>query len=940
MPQTLYLIDGHALAYRTYFALTGYSPGGSRWQTSKGEPTAGIYGFATVLLRLLEQEKPDYLAVAFDVGKTFRDDIFPEYKGTRAKMPDDLRPQIERIRQMVDAFNIPRLEMEGYEADDVLGTIAKKAAAQGIGVKIITGDRDLLQLVGDHIIVSLPQKGKMGDSEDYITDEQVKEYFGVPPRLVVDYKALLGDSSDNIPGVKGIGEKTAQALYQTFSSLDDLYAHLDQVPPKIRAKLEENREMAYLSRDLATIRTDLEIDLDLEQARPANFDPAKVEGLFRELEFRSLVPRVAGLTGKKADTSSKPLAVKPGPGGQLSFFDSAPAYASAPAPATDTETRIIDSPEKLSALVDELSKAKEIAFDTETTSTEEMRAEIVGIALACETGVGYYIPTGHSQGQNLSLDAVLTALKNPLTNPDIPKIGHNIKYDAIVLARFGLFVEPLSFDTMLAEWLIDPGSRNLGLKNLSLARLGIEMTHIEDLIGKGKNQLSMADVPVENAAPYAAADADMTLRLKVILEEEVQKAGLMTVLREVEMPLVAVLAQMEMNGVRLNLDFFQAFSKELTERITDIEKRIYESVGSVFNINSTQQLSKVLFERLRLTPPGNFRKTASGHYSTSADVLEELRGQHEVVDLVLEQRELTKLRSTYVDSLPAQVDEVTGRVHTSFNQAGSVTGRLSSSNPNLQNIPTRTELGRRVRNGFIAEDGNVLLSVDYSQIELRIVAHVSGDETMLEAFRQGQDIHAATAAAIYSIPLEQVNKDQRRHAKAINFGLIYGMSAFGLTRSSGLTLGESENFVKAYFQQFPGVKKYLDGTRRQATEQGYVETLSGRRRYFPLLQSQQINHNVRQREEREAINAPIQGTAADIMKIAMLKVQDALEKAGLKGQMLLQVHDEIVIECPQKELKETANLVRSVMSSAYSLNIPLLTEARAGLNWGEMQVLD
>jgi len=939
MPKTLYLIDGHALAYRTYFALTGYSPSGSRWQTSKGEPTAGIYGFSTVLLRLLEQEKPDYLAVAFDVGKTFRDDLFPEYKGTRAKMPDDLRPQIERIRQLVDAFNIPRLEMDGYEADDVLGTIAKKVAAQGIGVKIITGDRDLLQLVGDHIIVSLPQKGKMGESQDYITEEQVKEYFGVPPRLVVDYKALLGDSSDNIPGVKGIGEKTAQALYETFASLDDLYAHLDQVPPKVRTKLEENRAMAYLSRDLATIRTNLDIDLDLEQARPANFDPAKVEGLFRELEFRSLIPRVAGLAGKALDSTSRLGSAKAGPGGQLSFFDSAPAYASAPAPATDTETRIIDSPEKLSALVEELSKAKEISFDTETTSTEEMRAEIVGIALACETGVGYYIPTGHSQGQNLSLDAVLSALKSPLTNPNIPKIGHNIKYDAIVLARFGLFVEPLSFDTMLAEWLIDPGSRNLGLKNLSLARLGIEMTHIEDLIGKGKNQLSMADVPVENAAPYAAADADMTLRLKAILEEEVQKAGLMEVFREVEMPLVAVLAQMEMNGVRLNLDFFQAFSKELTERINDIEKRIYESVGSVFNINSTQQLSKVLFERLRLTPPGNFRKTASGHYSTSADVLEELRGQHEVVDLVLEQRELTKLRSTYVDSLPAQVDEVTGRVHTSFNQTGSVTGRLSSSNPNLQNIPTRTDLGRRVRNGFIAEEGNVLLSVDYSQIELRIVAHVSDDETMLEAFRQGQDIHAATAAAIYSIPLEQVNKDQRRHAKAINFGLIYGMSAFGLTRSSGLTLGESENFVKAYFVQFPGVKKYLDGTRKLATEQGFVETLSGRRRYFPLLQSQ-INHNVRQREEREAINAPIQGTAADIMKVAMLKVQDALAKAGLKGRMLLQVHDEIVIECPQEELHETARLVQSVMSAAYSLSIPLLTEARAGLNWGEMQVLD
>jgi DNA polymerase I len=939
MPKTLYLIDGHALAYRTYFALTGYSPSGSRWQTSKGEPTAGIYGFATVMMRLLEHEKPDYIAVAFDVGKTFRDDIFPAYKGTRAKMPDDLRPQIARIRQLVDAFNIPRLEMEGFEADDVLGTIAKATAAQGIGVKIITGDRDLLQLVGDHIIVSLPQKGKISESEDYISDEQVKAYFGVPPRLVVDYKALLGDVSDNIPGVKGVGEKTARALYETFASLDDLYEHLDQVPPKVRTKLEEGRQMAYMSRELAAIRTDLNIQLDLEQARPTNFDPAKVEDFFRELEFRSLIPRVAGIAGKVATPTSRPGSVKPGPGGQMSFFETTPAYQSAPPPSTDTETRIIDSAEKLSALVDELEKAEVISFDTETTSTSEMRAEIVGISLAVEAGIGYYIPVGHSSGGNLSLDAVLAALKSPLTNPNIPKIGHNIKYDALVLARFGLQVAPLAFDTMLAEWLLDPGSRNLGLKNLSLARLGLEMTHIEDLIGKGKNQISMADVPVENTAPYAAADADMTLRLKSLLEEELQQGGLMDVFQQVEMPLVPVLAQMEMNGIRLDLDFFHTFAKELNERITDIEKRIYEAVGTVFNINSTQQLSKILFERLRLTPPGNFRKTASGHYSTSADVLEELRGQHEVVDLVLEQRELTKLKSTYVDALPEAVDPVTGRVHTSFNQSGSVTGRLSSSNPNLQNIPIRTDLGRRVRNGFIAEDGNVLLSVDYSQIELRIVAHISGDETMLEAFRQGQDIHATTAAAIYSIPLEQVNKAQRRHAKAINFGLIYGMSAFGLTRSSGLTLGESENFVKAYFVQFPGVKKYLDETRKLATEQGFVETLLGRRRYFPVLKSQ-INHNVRQREEREAINAPIQGTAADIMKIAMLKIGPALSKAGLKGQMLLQVHDEIVIECPKQELQETAKLVKTVMSEAYPLSIPLSTEARSGYTWGEMKVLD
>jgi DNA polymerase-1 len=942
MPPTLYLIDGHALAYRAYFALTGYSPSGSRWQTSRGEPTAGTYGFASVLVRLLEQEKPDYIAVAFDTGKTFRDELFPEYKATRAKMPDDLRPQIERIRQLVDAFNIPRLEMEGFEADDVLGTVAKQAAAQGLGVKIITGDRDLLQLVGDHIIVSLPQKGKMSESEDFITAEQVKGYFGVLPGQVVDYKALVGDTSDNIPGVKGIGEKTAQALFETFNTLDEMYAKLEQVPPKVRSKLEDGRESARLSRDLALIRTDLPVRLDLEQARASNFDPVRVEAFFRELEFRSLLPKVAVLAGKApaapSATSTRPASRL---AGQLSLFgEAAPApVVQVPQPAGGLRVEVVDSAEKLAALAGALSRAEVISFDTETTSTEEMQAEVVGISFSTEAGSGWYVPVGHRAGPNLPLEGVLSAIRAPLTDPKIQKIAHNAKYDYLVLARHGLFVDPVSFDTMIAEWLVDPGSRNLGLKNLALARLNLEMTHIEDLIGKGKAQVSMAETPVQAAAAYAAADAEACLRLMPLLQADLRKvANLPEVMLQVEMPLVAVLADMEMNGVRLDLDFFHRFSKELTQRLAEIERQVYEAVGTTFNINSTQQLSTILFERLRLSPPDRGRKTQSGHYSTSADVLEELRGQHVVVDLVLEHRELSKLRSTYVDALPAAVDPVTGRVHTSFNQTGSVTGRLSSSNPNLQNIPIRTDLGRRVRNGFIAEDGNLLLSVDYSQIELRIVAHVAGDQAMLEAFRQGQDIHATTAAAVFGIPLDAVTKDQRRHAKAINFGLIYGMSAFGLTRSTELTLGEAEEFVKAYFKQFPGVKRYLDETRKLARDQGYVETLLGRRRYFPLLQAQ-INQNLKSREEREAINAPIQGTAADIMKLAMLQIPPALQKAGLKGRMLLQVHDEIVIECPETELIETAGLVQKVMEEAYPLSIPLTTEARSGRSWGEMQVL-
>jgi len=508
-----------------------------------------------------------------------------------------------------------------------------------------------------------------------------------------------------------------------------------------------------------------------------------------------------------------------------------------------------------------------------------------------------------------------------------------------MLARYGIRVAPLTFDTMIAEFVVDPGSRNLGLKNLAFARLGEEMTNIEELIGKGKNQISMAEVPIEAVAAYAAADAEVPLRLLPGLQKDLARVGGTKLLDEIEMPLISVLADMEMEGILLDLEFFADLNEEFQERLENIQKQIFDVVGKAFNVNSTQQLSEVLFQRLGLEPPDRTKKTASGHYSTSAAVLEELRGKHEVVDLVLEYRELAKLKSTYVDALPGSADPKTGRVHTSYGQTGAVTGRLSSSNPNLQNIPIRTAEGRRIRKGFIAEPGNLLLAVDYSQIELRIVAHMAGDENMLAAFRHGQDIHATTAGAIYSVPLDEVTKEMRRHAKAINFGLIYGMSPFGLTRSTDLTLAEAEDFVKTYFTEFPGVKKYLDGIRKIAAEQGYVQTLLGRRRYFPML-ANPTNRNLRMREEREAINAPIQGTAADIMKIAMLNVREALPKAGLRAKMLLQVHDEIVLECSQSELNETVRVVRETMESAYPLDIPLVTEARCGTNWGEMRVVE
>ena len=930
MPETIYLLDGYALAYRTYFALTGAFS--NRWVTSQGEPTAGVFGFTSVLLRLLEQDRPDYLAVAFDVGKTFRDDLYPEYKATREKMPDDLRVQIKRIRQLVDTFNIPRLEMEGYEADDVLGSAARAATEAGLAVKIITGDRDLLQLVDSRVIVNLPGKS-LSDAKDY-TEDTVVETLGVRPDQVVDYKALCGDQSDNIPGVHGIGKKTAESLLAKYETLDGVYAHLDELPPGQRSKLEQDRENAYISQKLAKIVTDLTVPIDLEKASITNFEPGAVAELFRELEFRSLMSRLQTVMEQLGMAESPAPSVVAGQ--QMSMFPT--AVAAGQLPATGLETVVVDQEQALKDLAAELSSAKMIAFDTETTATDKMQADLVGISIAIEPGKGYYIPVGHKKGDQLPLEQVMGALRGPMTDPGIPKAGHNLKYDFVMLARYGLEVFPLSFDTMIAEWLRDPSSRNLGLKKLAWVRLGVQMIEIDELIGKGKNQITMAEVPIEQAAAYAVADAESVLRLIPDLDKDLENVSGKTLFGKMEMPLVAVLAGMEMEGIGLDSAFLGNMSGELETRMKELEEQVYQRVGMTFNLNSTQQLSEALFDRLGIQPPEGTRKTASGHYSTAAGVLDALRPQSPVVDMVLEHRELAKLKSTYLDALPTQVNPRTGRVHTSYQQTGSVTGRLASSDPNLQNIPIRTELGRKVRQAFIAAPDHLLLGVDYSQVELRIVAHMADDQAMLDAFRADQDIHATTAAAVYDIPLSAVNADQRRHAKAINFGLIYGMSAFGLTRTTDLTLAEAEDFVAAYFQRFPGVKQFLDGLRRQAQEWEYVETLLGRRRYFPGLGAQS-NQNVRNRQLREAINAPIQGTAADIMKVAMLDVAKALKVSGLKSKMLLQVHDELVLECPQAELNQAASLVMEKMSNAYTLKVPLKTEAHAGVNWGKMKPL-
>jgi len=917
----LFLIDGHALAYRAYFALTRAGDG-SRWITKAGESTAGTYGFVSVLLRLLESQAPEYLAVSFDTGRTFRDDLYPEYKATRDKMPDDLRLQLDRIRQVVLAFGIPILEAEGFEADDVLGTIARRAVEQGVRVVILSGDRDLLQLVDDSIHVELAGQ-KLSEAIDY-GPQAVFDKFGVSPGQLVDYKALVGDTSDNIPGVKGIGEKTAVGLIQQYGSLEAIYQNLGDVPERFRTKLEQGREQAYLSRRLVTIELEVPIEFDLEACRAHDFDRARVVELFRELEFRSLLTRIA----PEAD----------GPSRQMSLF-AAPA-----APTQPMGTfHIIDNLAALESLSARLRDAEEIAVDVETTGTDATRADLVGISLAVEPGEGYYLPVGHlphlAGGPQLPLDAVLDALRGPLTDASKPKVGHNLKYDLMVMARHGLAFSPLGFDTLLAEWLCDPSSHNLGLKDLAFVRLGLEMTHIQQLIGSGREQRSMAEVPIADVAPYASADAEICLRLKPQLELELENKQHGSLFRDLEMPLVSILAAMETAGIALDLTFLHELSLTLGTRIQELEAEITRQVGHPFNLNSTQQLAAVLFSELGLAPPDRTRKTSSGHFSTAASVLEELRHAHPVVDKILEHREFSKLRSTYTDALPAQVNPQTGRVHTSFSQTGAVTGRLASSDPNLQNIPIRTELGRQIRRAFIAAPGHLLLSVDYSQIELRIVAHVSEDQAMMRAFHEDQDIHAATAAAVFGVPQASVSAEMRRHAKAVNFGLIYGMSAFGLSRSTDLTLAEAETFVRVYFERFPGVRRYLDETRRLAGERGYVETLLGRRRYFPQLMqgAQAVPDAARNRAEREAINAPIQGTAADIIKLAMIRLPEALGAAGLRARMLLQVHDELVFDVPEEQLGPSVQLVQHVMQSPMSLRVPLKTDAKVGVNWAEMQ---
>ncbi|MBN1979112.1 MAG: DNA polymerase I [Anaerolineae bacterium] len=917
-PQTkLVLIDGHSLAYRAFHALP------QDMRTSQGELTNAVYGFVLMLLNVLRDEKPTHIAVTFDKGLTFRHELYPEYKAHRAKMPDEMRVQMDRIRQVVEVMNIPIFEREGYEADDLLGTLARQAEEKQVNTLIVTGDRDILQLVDRHTHV-LTSRRRFSDTVIYDVTG-VKQQYGLSPNQLADLKGIAGDTSDNIPGVHGVGEKTATELLQQYDTLEGIYEHLEDVQARFRKKLEAEQDAAFLSRQLGTIARDAPVQLDLDACRVRSFDREPVMDLFRELEFRSLAERLM------EPEPSKPAGVPH----QLSLFGDEPAGTPEETPLADYQ--IVADEEGLRRLVAHLCKAKALTLDTETTSTDPMQAELVGVALTDAPERGWYIPIKAPPGDpQLQQQGVLKALAPLLQDAKLPKYGHNLKYDVTVLERTGARVEGLAFDTMVAEWLVNPASKSLGLKSLAWARLKQRMTPITDLIGSGKDQVTMDQVPAARAAPYACADVDMTHRLVAVLTPELETEELWSLFAEVEMPLVPVLSAMEMAGVRLDVAFLEQMSKELADRLVELETQIQDLVGYAFNVSSTQQLSDALFKTLAL-PTQGMRRTKTGHYSTAAEVLERLQGKHPVIDLILEQRELSKLKSTYVDALPQMVNPETGRLHTSYNQTGTVTGRISSSEPNLQNIPIRTELGRRVRRAFVAERGRQLIGADYSQVELRVMAHISGDGGLLEAFARDEDIHASTAAAIMGVPLADVTSDMRRVAKAVNFGLSYGQTAYGLAGATGLTQAEAEDFIKAYFERFPKVREYIDLTKARATRQGYVETLLGRKRYFPeLLPGSKAPHNVRQAAERMAINAPIQGTAADIIKIAMIRLHRALQEQGLRARMTLQVHDELIVETPDEEVETVKSLVRRVMENAFELQAPLKVDLKVGQNWEEM----
>ncbi len=896
------LMDGHALVHRAFHALPPLTV------NKTGEPIGAVYGFTSALLKALDEIDPTHCAIVFDrPTPTFRHMQYEEYKAHRASTPDDLRVQFKRIRELVSAFGIPAYEIDGYEGDDVLGTLSTQASEQGIDTVILTGDTDTVQLVTPYVKALLP-RGMFKDTVLY-DENKVMERYGVPPVLIPDYKGLVGDSSDNIPGVPGIGGKTAAKLVQEFGDIKGIYEHIEEVkPPRIQGLLKEHQAQAMMSVDLARIVVRVPLDLDFDACARSAFNREAVVALFREMEFSSLLARLPGGDGEEAVEGEE----------------------SAVSGGGEVEYHTVTDEDALDQMIAEVREAGYFAFDTETTSLNAMMAGLVGVSISAKAGVSYYVPVGHIVGQQLPKELVVEKLKPLFEDDALPKTAHNANYDMMVLANYGIEVKGLANDSMIAAFLV--GEKALGLKGLSFDRLGVEMTPITELIGTGSKQITMDKVSVDAASPYAAADADMTLRLSTMLEKEAREEGLWGMMEDVELPLVPIIVRMQRAGIALDAKLLTGMSMELTERLAVLEAGIYDDVGHRFTINSPKQLGDVLFKELELP---SAKRTKSG-FSTDARVLEGLRGAHPIVEKVLEFRQISKLKSTYLDALPDMVNPKTGRVHTTFNQTGSVTGRVSSNDPNLQNIPIRTELGGQVRHAFIAQDHPewVLLAADYSQIDLRVLAHISEDPSLIKAFHDGADIHASTAAYVFDVPMDEVTAEMRRIAKTINFGIIYGISGFGLANRTGLSNEEAQRFIDQYFERYPGVKDYMEVTKHKAKAQGYVQTVLGRRRHFPEFNSR--NHNLRMAAERMAINMPIQGTSAEITKLAMIGVQNRMDEARMQSRMLLQVHDELIFEVPRDEVEEMSGLAREVMASALELSVPLKVDVKMGPNWGDM----
>ena len=945
MAKRLFLLDGMALAYRAYFSMIR-----TPLVNSKGVNTSAVFGFINALNKLIDDEKPDYIAVAFDTPEpTFRHKMYKEYKATREAMPDDLVPQINKIKEVVMAYNIPMIELHGYEADDVIGTLVKIADKENVQSFMVTPDKDYMQLVNKNIRMYKPTRSAQGNklSEVEIIDiNGVKEKFGVTPEHVIDVLALMGDKVDNVPGIKGIGEKTAAALIQEFGSLEELYKNINKVTkPKLKENLETYKEDAFLSRKLVTINTEVPIKVDFHTLKSSGKNVALLEKIFTELEFRSLLKKLLG----SAETSIGITAVSVEPPKETT-----PAFQGQ---MEDINTHThkyytIKNEDEFKRLMKRLKDVDEFAFDTETTSEDPMNCELVGLSFSFDENEAFYVPlmfaeqgsadlfgqkvsspkkSKDEQFPDISIEFAVENLKSILENKSIRKIGQNIKYDMLVMKNYGITLQNIGFDTMIAAYVNKPES-NYKMDFLSETYLNYKCVPISALINTAKpgKQKTMDNIPFKTAAEYAAEDADVTLRLYHRLEYELKKISLDNLCNDIEFPLIEVLADMEFNGVMIDKDILGAINKELITAERRLEKEIYEAAGAQFNINSTKQLSEILFNKLKLDTK---RKIKTG-FSTDTKVLEELRNDHPIALKLLDYRTVTKLRSTYTEGLLAIINKKTGKVHTSFNQTVAATGRLSSADPNLQNIPIRTEIGRSLRKAFVPEKkGNQILSADYSQIELRIMAHLAKDENMIKAFERKHDIHAETAAKIFKIKADKVEPNMRRKAKEVNFGIIYGIQAFGLSSRLNIAMNEAREIIASYFKEFPSINGWLEKTKEFARKKGYTETLAGRRRYLPNINNK--NAVVRQRDERVAINMPVQGTAADLIKIAMINIFSELKKKKLKSRMILQVHDELVFEIEKGELDEVKKIVAAKMKNALKLDCPIDIDIGVGDNWFE-----